>query len=442
MPSAFRNPKNLAEWLRLDYFRFPRTLPRLRATLVWLTLLACVFGIGAAFFTRSAPRLYQAGPLSSKHASFNNDCGVCHRDHFATVKRFLPWNHSVSSVPDDACRACHQEVHDHTEKAKSASCASCHQEHRGHASLARVPDNRCLSCHSNLKANSTDGDKCPFENVSGFPAGHPEFRVPSEDPGKVHFNHASHISLTNVDGKPMLDCASCHQPDDTGRYMRPINYQSHCKQCHPLSVQLGGTFEDMALADAAAAFAKEPAPHTDPAVVRAVLRERLFRFVDEHPLKSGEAIEERGVPKPPALEGDVTKRRWAASATMNDTDKLAFVQGQLALSEQLCFDRPGGCALCHDETKPRGKAALPKYAGEIPTRWFAHAQFDHQAHRMTRCVECHADAEKSVRSSDVMLPGLQSCARCHSAGGGARSDCLECHTYHPRNRPTGESPGK
>jgi hypothetical protein len=48
MPSAFRNSKNLAEWLRLDYFRFPRTLPRLRATLVWLTLFACVFGVGAA----------------------------------------------------------------------------------------------------------------------------------------------------------------------------------------------------------------------------------------------------------------------------------------------------------------------------------------------------------------------------------------------------------
>jgi hypothetical protein len=434
MPSAFRNPKNLAEWLRLDYFRFPRTLPRLRATFVWLTLLVCVFGLGAAFFTRSEPRLYQAGPLSTKHAQFNNDCGVCHQEHFATAKRFLPWKHSVSSVPDSACKACHQDVQDHHKDKLlvSDSCVSCHQEHRGHASLARVSDNRCLSCHRDLKANSKDGDKCPFGDVGGFPTGHPEFRVPAEDPGKVHFNHAAHVGLTSADGKPQLDCASCHQPDDTGRYMRPVNYQSHCKQCHPLSVQLGGTFGDKALGDAAAAFAKEPAPHTSPAVVRAVLRERLWRFVDEHPLRPGDAAEERGVPKPPPVGGDLTKRRWAASATMNDADKLAFVEAQLSLSEQLCFDRPGGCALCH-EAKPRAPGGLPEYASKIPARWFAHARFDHQSHRMMRCVECHAGAETSVRSSDVMLPGVQSCAKCHNGSGGARHDCLECHTYHPRD---------
>jgi hypothetical protein len=215
--------------------------------------------------------------------------------------------------------------------------------------------------------------------------------------------------------------------------MRPVNYLSHCKQCHPLSVQLGGTFGDEALGDAAAAFAKEPAPHTTPNGVRAVLRERLWRFVDEHPLRPGGAAEERGVPKPPPVADDLTKRRWAASATMNDADKLAFVQAQLSLSEQLCFDRPGGCALCH-EAKPRVPGGLPEYVSKIPARWFAHARFDHQSHRMMRCVECHAGAETSVRSSDVMLPGVQSCAKCHSGGGGARHDCLECHIYHPRDR--------
>src|SRR5262249_28397852 len=157
---------------------------------------------------------------------------------------------------------------------------------------------------------------------------------PGEDPGKVHFNHASHMGLTNADGKQRLDCASCHQPDDTGRYMRPVNYQSHCKECHPLAVQPRGTVEERALADAGAAFAKDPAPHTTPATVRAVLRDRLWQFVNEHPLQPGKADDEFGVPKPAPPDGDLSKRRWVASATMNDADKLAFVQSQLSLAEQ------------------------------------------------------------------------------------------------------------
>src|SRR5438876_154439 len=120
MPSAFRTPKNLAEWLRLDYFRFPRQLPRLRRALCWATLSLCIGFVGAAYglsllnehylhyFHDSEAMLYEAGPLTSVHANFNNDCGKCHQDSFATAARFLPWKQHVSSVPDSACLNCHK----------------------------------------------------------------------------------------------------------------------------------------------------------------------------------------------------------------------------------------------------------------------------------------------------------------------------------------------
>ena len=38
MPSAFRNPKNLAEWLELDFFRRPRSLGKWKSMLIWLTI--------------------------------------------------------------------------------------------------------------------------------------------------------------------------------------------------------------------------------------------------------------------------------------------------------------------------------------------------------------------------------------------------------------------
>ncbi|MFQ5468586.1 MAG: cytochrome c3 family protein, partial [Kiloniellaceae bacterium] len=53
------------------------------------------------------------------------------------------------------------------------------------------------------------------------------------------------------------------------------------------------------------------------------------------------------------------------------------------------------------------------------------------------CVDCHAAPESKV-STDVLLPGIKSCQRCH--GGEKAADkvpttCIACHGFHRRGLP-------
>jgi hypothetical protein len=45
------------------------------------------------------------------------------------------------------------------------------------------------------------------------------------------------------------------------------------------------------------------------------------------------------------------------------------------------------------------------------------------------CAQCH-EAERSEATSDIILPGKDSCATCHSPRGGVADSCVTCHTYH------------
>lgn len=89
------------------------------------------------------------------------------------------------------------------------------------------------------------------------------------------------------------------------------------------------------------------------------------------------------------------------------------------------------CDQCHALTFA-APTALPEIAAsQIPTRWFRHAQFNHDVHQMLGCAECHARALTSTVSSDVLIPGIETCRKCHRGGADtAGSECSECHTYH------------
>ena len=109
-----------------------------------------------------------------------------------------------------------------------------------------------------------------------------------------------------------------------------------------------------------------------------------------------------------------------------------------------------GCTECHTlsdklpsllESKLIKKVTIAK-AG-IPRIWFEHARFDHSAHRAIDCKECHENAPRSRVSSDILLPGIKTCVRCHGpsqsqgsvVSGGAESACIECHGYHNGDQP-------
>jgi hypothetical protein len=432
MPSPLRPPKALPEWIELDYYRRPRLLRVLRGRIGWVVLLAGSAAIGLLMLWGKWT-VFQAGPVSTAHCMFNNDCGRCHTEPFQPARRLWFGNAELRSVADAACLQCHDGPLHNDQQARDVSCSSCHQEHRGRPLLARVDDSHCTACHAQLTRK--DGQPCDFLNVTDFASGHPEFQLWRDekptDPGRVNFNHHVHLKEQGVlgpDNKPVkLDCAACHQPDAERRYMLPVNYERHCASCHPLLVQVGGDWKDAAIARAAEQFRRTPAPHRRPAEVRAAMRERYTQFVEKFPavLDADQAAEvERPIPgrrRPPPWE---------------KAEGPAWVDYQLRAVERILFRGAGGCAYCHEpkSAAPPEIGALPEY---LPTalkqRWFEHGLFDHDSHRNLRCAECHPSAG-SRRTGDVLMPRVATCQACHNPRVGVRSECVDCHRYHDRRR--------
>jgi hypothetical protein len=448
MPSAFRDPKTLAEWIELDYHQRPRRLRRVRRALVWVTLLVCGGAVGAAALTRQANKLYQAGPVSSAHAMFNDDCAQCHQGSFQTAQRFLPWGASVRAVPDAACIQCHEGPPHHPNQVTTESCAGCHREHRGRPALARIPDNQCTQCHAAIKAQTRVPSACPLEDVKGFPDGHPEFALwrgkdakapDGKDPGRIKFNHQVHLKDNGVldgQGKAVkLDCTACHKMDAAGRYMQPINYEAHCSSCHrnQLAVQLVGEFAGEKLKRAAAEFNREPVPHKAPRDVRGALLERLFRFARDNALTTeGPTDPERPLPRPRPRDD----WQWRSADQPATGAELLFVNRQRLQTERTLFDVSGGCQKCHEEKEPRkgakrGPDDLPDYAlSQLRPQWFERSRFSHKSHRMLLCTGCHEKARDSTRTEDILLPTVANCGGCHNPRIGVRHDCVACHVYH------------
>lgn len=431
MPSPLRDPKALSDWLELDYYRRPRRLRRVRRTIIWATLLAAVIVVALTIWP-GQPALYQAGPLSSAHAMFNDRCELCHTEPFQTARRFWPTEGSRHSVPDEACIRCHAGPLHNQQQVRLPACASCHQEHRGRNQLARVASTHCTACHADLQRK--DGGSCPFGNVTRFDRDHPEFAIwrqpePS-DPSRLHFNHQVHLKPEGLPGRDgrrvQLQCAACHRPDAERRYMQPVTYDQHCASCHPLSVQLAVAGNTPAASRALAQFRQEPAPHRPPTEVRATLRDRLARLLAESPGLVDAAPETQARPLPG--QADSTEQVQPTAA--------GWIEQQLRANERILFDGAGGCAYCHvraeagDGSRAGG---LPAFEPpRLPRRWFSHSRFSHDSHRMLSCLECHP-ASDSQRTADVLMPRIASCQQCHNPRVGARSDCVDCHCYHDRS---------
>jgi hypothetical protein len=456
-------PKFLPGWLELDYFRRPRSL---RSARKWLTAGACLVGVLVLLATL-VPRyrwMHEARPVSTAHAMFNDDCGVCHRLAFAPLGRLVSGDDGRRSVQDADCVACHAGPKHHPQ-ARDVACATCHREHQGRAALAWVADSYCTACHADLKK---EDEKAVAMDVSAF-ASHPEFwavRPGQPDPSRVRFSHKGHLELDlrrlKEQGRPgltdfgdRLDCAACHRPDADRRYMQPIRYEDHCKGCHPLSVQVAGDFRDAGLARAAEAFGREPAPHREPEVVRAVLRDRYLQFAKDHPLALGDSPPDRTAGRVPGRRPEgVTEQEWVwVKGQLAGAENLLFVNKQVSQGERQAF---AWCSHCHYEsTDPaRRPDGLPRYEKtDILARWFTNrrshpewkaaagapeptnTRFDHASHQMLKCIACHGGAESSERATDVLLPSVDNCRVCHNGTSvGARVACVECHTYHDHTR--------
>jgi hypothetical protein len=375
-------------------------------------------------------------------------CVQCHADPAGTQNVWL-------AATDGACRSCHRVADHQAAERATPSCTGCHVEHRGSHHLSEVASSACTDCHGDLAA-ATKGRSllvgADAQRINGFGDGHPEFAIRvgravsatrvrlterPKDSSRIKFSHAKHLE-PNLRGPAgsrdvKLDCGDCHQaplaaatqqygkkppewsaatapdfaPAEEAVYFAPIRYETHCAACHP------HTFDQRI----------DAAPHDTPSVVHRFLQGAYASYALDHP----DAI--AGTPRRRPIAG-------GAGATSAPTPQ-EWARDEVATAEQLLFrqacadgERCPRCQQCHVIEEQAGAETPTVAPPAIPLRWLPQARFDHGAHRVVACAECH-DVQGSKTASDVLLPHADVCRRCHHSGGDGASDrCAECHTYH------------
>lgn len=371
---------------------------------------------------------FRPGPLSDAHTRAPEigprDCGKCHR----------PWR----GPADASCIECHtgHPIHQPTQ-ASTPACGSCHTEHRRLTELQQVPDAACVSCHRDLQAK--EGAEPRFaERVTDFGTDHPEWaltvrrdgeesRLPLSDPRARHsdpatlkLNHRLHLKpgLLGAEGRvPQLKCTACHEPGGEDGHLRALSFEAHCERCH----QLG--FDPTR--------PTERAPHEDPQIVNAYLLAVYLRDPELDAL----SLEER---RRMILENPGRIRRKEPSPG---------VRQQVNQSERFLFGKQ--CSVCHAVDLSTSPPTVSPVA--VTSDWLPHARFPHERHGESlglACADCHAAAETSTETADVLLPAISECRECHGrgtvpaeaeAGGSQRrvpSACVACHDYHRPETPS------
>jgi hypothetical protein len=183
--------------------------------------------------------------------------------------------------------------------------------------------------------------------------------------------------------------------------MAPVDYSKHCASCHPL------LFDKRI---------PEPAPHKDPATVDEFVVRKYTEYIALHPEEVHErAILNQDLPSRPVPPPPANAKEWVAQ--------------RVEEAERLLWQK--SCKECHPVTfpVPGSRPDIPKAA--IAARWMNNSHFDHAAHQLVACAECHAQAPTSQQTSDVLLPGIATCQKCHDGGrNSAETRCFECHVYH------------
>ena len=475
MPTAPETGKRRASRIPLDYHRRLDLVGRLKllATLAAVLFVAIYLGWGHLRGNASAAR-FSHGPVASVHARWENDCAACHIDFQpirgdAFAASWGGWRTDQAAK----CQTCHvAPAHQNSDAlAAVGTCSDCHHEHQGYDSdLTRVADRACTICHGNLQEHLAEGSRYsdPIANVvTSFPEHHPEFRSLATDPGRLKFPHRQHLSpgqrkapddrsakaisdLSEADQPRYrradveqssaanselvtLDCVSCHRTDDAGslatenqlkslwttgserRHMLPVTYNRDCKACHPLTVN----------------------PDTDQTIAHGLGPEEILETLRD--ILAHELIE-----RDPAIAKHFDQRRPVPGRA----EAPEAIAAREALAENVATAARHVqhlCQKCHYMKESTAGSLAAVEPVNIPIRWLKHARFDHRPHRAMNCKECHAQADSSDHSSDVMIAGRSTCLECHSPAssvtisrtitGGARHDCAECHNYHHRTGP-------
>lgn len=313
------------------------------------------------------------GGLTGRQSAFN--AGPLAKGHTILTNNcascHVPAGSFGTRVTETACQACHNAPAHQAKQTFTPGCTSCHVEHQGAFQLAVASETSCTQCHTSLK--TTDGKTQFAASIASFNNGHPEFAAVrpehAPDPGTIKLSHQVHLKsdLKGPNGPVQLQCADCHDVISRSFTSGAPTYVQHCATCHPL------VFDSRF---------PERAPHQETKLVH--------DFVVRNQEHLAQSVEE---------------------------------------AERLLWQKT--CKECHVLTYPAPDARPEILKSSIPAQWMKHAKFDHRAHQLVTCTECHAQAKTSNNTSDVLLPGIATCQKCHSGGRiAAETRCSECHDYH------------
>lgn len=467
-----RTTKAVAQRIDLNYFKRPTPFKRAKLLLAVLVPTIALLWIGWHVL-RHDNRVYSIGRLSKAHAVLEEQCAACH------VRQASGFS---AVAADSACLACHDGPAHHPSKVNTKiACAECHVEHRGPVSLVATEKQSCARCHGDLSIANRDSSYA--KHIHSFADGHPEFAalrstagIPTPDPGTIKLNHALHMkAIRRGPNGPnvQLDCADCHRaaasadahweygaenyaaatvrytagqefepggsqglptkrPWSDRQLMAPVKFANACAGCHLL------TFDK---------HFDEGVPHDNPEVIHSFLTKRFADYIVAHPTELREVQD----PQRNLFGQAVGQAARTVSASQ-------WVAERVAVAEELLWHKT--CAQCHgisatplQDVKiarwdaangqraiaPTSLAAAKSAEAKLPLitaahvklQWLPHARFDHDAHTGFSCAGCHARALTSAQESDILIPGIATCQKCHAAGAGfAESRCFECHTYH------------
>jgi hypothetical protein len=404
-------------------FAVESQLPAMRSILLALgalTLLAC--GIYPVLSGRFA--FWNSGPISNSHKLIEKDCKKCHAEPFQRVQ-------------DAQCLNCH-ELSDHAAGIGEFSrqhgqlvhsCGDCHMEHNEDHGLLVKDAAFCVNCHGTLPKLQASSQLLAVSHFSN----HPQFRVSVKndsgvtervslddrgkivDQAQIKLNHAIHLKagLRGPAGPITLTCQSCHQLDTDFKKIRPISFDSHCRDCHNLGFDERLPEVQVPHGNAEAVY---PALFTEysklllPGADRSVADEAVSR-------RFPQAI----IPQQKLGLGGIAEVAQSA----RDAEKQLFTKT--------------GCFLCHTYKQKEPSEQTPGGSlyeivePRIPAVWLPAARFSHGAHEEFSCESCHSDTRNSTETKDVLLPKIQLCRDCHQQGAGpgrVESGCGECHSYH------------
>jgi len=389
----------------------------------------------SAKFTES----WNPGPLSQSHQPFAADCRACHQ---------IPFKHAR----DQECVTCHKRIKEHVpakeltgpqgQAFRETRCAECHRDHKG-VGIAPRAQEQCADCHADVESVAANAHS---EKVTDFRTDHPEFRLSLLDADKpklvrrvrqgkqsaaqlvehsnLKFDHKLHMDPEGVrdpEGKrdpsgvrdaqgrrTVLKCASCHEPDEGGRLMKPIVMEQHCQQCHSLAFEPQVT--------------KRQAPHGSETEVATMLREFYARLV------LGDV--------PPDVNPPPDLRRTRPGAVLTYQDRQAALQIANQKAKAVLYDlfeKRKVCSTCHTVKRTEDEAGWDVAPVRVAQVWMPQAIFTHAKHSTETCETCH-DVKGSKESKDIAMPDIKKCRECHvgakPVSGKVTSDCATCHKFH------------